>query len=574
MPRTFVPHRSSTDRSAADRRWIDHRRLAALIAVLTIGFVLLLVVPVFGPEPAIVVGPRTTVVTEPLAADGLPDYEAAWLAMMGPAPPPADNAAVDLLHATWPMGIPAADLPAVCRALGIPADSPGRRLDSIEGMNTTGGKMVYAAMDWRWPWKADEQPALAEWLESNGDSLDRLVAAADKPRYWFPSPSLLDEQPGLPGNMRFPDIQPLRDVVRLLRGRAMLHLGEGRHYAAWRELRAIRRWGYLLRDPGSGRGDGVVFLTSLAISGTAESAIVIHLLGDPDLPPDLVESIREEYLEGDVPIDLVELLRGDWLSLFDSTVWIAQRMPEARSTRSALVLQGMRANPVMAGILATRLDWNAILELLNEGRDDLNAALSRPTYLARLAEAYRLTRAWHAAVPPPGGETWSAEEILLILDTRRRAEAAAHYLLDEGAPLAVVYLDALTRWQAGVELSRTAAALAAWRADRPTGAGPYPEQLDELVPRYLARVPIDPFTDLPLRYERRGDGYLLMSVGHNGIDDGGDDQFLEIVDGEWSTEEERDAGSRGDLVVRMPVPRRPPADRVGDATDAPTGTVD
>jgi hypothetical protein len=49
-------------------------------------------------------------------------------------------------------------------------------------------------------------------------------------------------------------------------------------------------------------------------------------------------------------------------------------------------------------------------------------------------------------------------------------------------------------------------------------------------------VPIDPFNDLPLRYERRGDGYLLMSVSSNGIDDGGDGQDGWINDGEWQTE--------------------------------------
>ena len=197
-----------------------------------------------------------------------------------------------------------------------------------------------------WPWKAEEQPALPEWLEANGDALDSLAAAADKPRYWFPSPSLLDEQPGRLSDMLLPDVHRLRDVVRLLKGRVRLHLGEGRHHAAsrgitrhhaaWRDLRAIRRWGYLLCNPGSGPGSGVVFLTSLATLGTAEYAIAVDLLGDPDLPPDVVESIREEYAAIDVPFDLVEMMRGDWLSLRDSTVWISRRMPEARSARGAL----------------------------------------------------------------------------------------------------------------------------------------------------------------------------------------------------------------------------------------------
>ncbi len=558
----------------AANRW---RRVAWSVVVglaaLALPLVLVALFATYGPDPAIIVGPRTTVVTEPLAADGLPDYEAAWLVMSGPAPPPTDNAAVDLLRATWPMGLPVAELPNVCQALGVPADSPGRRLDTIDGMNATEGKMVFEAMQREWPWKANEQPALAEWLESNGDSLDSLVVAADKPRYWFPSPSLLDRRPGRLGEILSPDILRLRDVVRLLRRRAMLHLGEGRHHAAWRDLRAIRRWGSLLRDPGSGPRDGAVFLVSLSISATAESGIVVHLLGDPNLPPDLVESIREEYSAADVPIDLVELMRGDWLSLSDTTVWLAQRMPEGRSTRSALVLQGRGAHPVMARILATRLDWNAILELFNDGHRDMDAALSRPTYLARHAAAARLADAWDAAVLLPGGGAWSAEEILHFLDTRQRAAAAAHYLLDEGAPPAVGYLESVARWEANVELSRTAAALAAWRADRPTGASAYPERLDELVPRYLVAVPIDPFNDLPLRYERRGDGYLLMSVGSDGIDDGGDGQDGWINDGEWQTEPY--LGDRqADQVIRVPVPRRSPAERGGDASAAPADVVD
>jgi len=543
------------------------------LAALALLLVLVALFTTYGPDPGIVVGPRTTVVTEPLAADGLPDYEAAWLAMSGPAPPPTDNAAVDLLRAIWPMGVPAAELPKVCRALGIPADPPGRRLDSIEGMNTAGGQMVLEAMHREWPWKADEQPVLAEWLESNGDSLDSLVVAADKPRYWFPSPSLLDEQSGRLSDTLLPDVHRLRDVVRLLKGRALLHLGEGRHHAAWSDLRAIRRWGYLLRNPGSGPEGGVVFLTSLDISGTAEYAIAVDLLGDPDLPPDVVESIREEYAVTDVPFDLVEMMRGDWLSLRDSTVWIARRMPEARSARGALALQGWWANPVIAHILATRLDWNAILELLSEGRDDMDAALARPTHLARHAEAARLARAWHAAVPPPGGKTWSADEILLLLDARRRTKAMASYILDKGVP-AFGYLDSLARWQASVELSRTAAALAAWRADRPAGAGAYPERLDELVPRYLVEVPIDPFNDLPLRYERRGDGYLLMSVSSDGIDDGGDGRGGWIIDGEWQTEKYLGLDAYPDIVVRVPVPRRSPAERGGDASAAPADVVD
>ena len=61
-------------------------------------------------------------------------------------------------------------------------------------------------------------------------------------------------------------------------------------------------------------------------------------------------------------------------------------------------------------------------------------------------------------------------------------------------------------------------ALQAYRADH----GHYPEALQALVPRYLQRVPLDPFDPAkPLRYRREANGYLLYSIGPDGVDDGG-----------------------------------------------------
>lgn len=61
------------------------------------------------------------------------------------------------------------------------------------------------------------------------------------------------------------------------------------------------------------------------------------------------------------------------------------------------------------------------------------------------------------------------------------------------------------------------AALRAYRAEH----GGYPERLDELVPAYLTRVPVDPFDLRPLRYRREGDRFRCWSVGPDGRDDGG-----------------------------------------------------
>jgi hypothetical protein len=59
--------------------------------------------------------------------------------------------------------------------------------------------------------------------------------------------------------------------------------------------------------------------------------------------------------------------------------------------------------------------------------------------------------------------------------------------------------------------------LAAYRADHRA----YPASLNELAPKYLTRLPCDSFSDRPLHYQKQAAGFLLYSVGPNGVDDGG-----------------------------------------------------
>jgi hypothetical protein len=51
--------------------------------------------------------------------------------------------------------------------------------------------------------------------------------------------------------------------------------------------------------------------------------------------------------------------------------------------------------------------------------------------------------------------------------------------------------------------------------------GQFPETLQALVPEYLAAVPEDPIDLQPLRYRRDEEGYVVYSIGTNGVDDGG-----------------------------------------------------
>jgi len=51
-----------------------------------------------------------------------------------------------------------------------------------------------------------------------------------------------------------------------------------------------------------------------------------------------------------------------------------------------------------------------------------------------------------------------------------------------------------------------------------------PEKLEDVVPKHLEEIPADPFDGKPLRYKKLDKGYVIYSIGPNGVDDGGIDK--------------------------------------------------
>ena len=49
-----------------------------------------------------------------------------------------------------------------------------------------------------------------------------------------------------------------------------------------------------------------------------------------------------------------------------------------------------------------------------------------------------------------------------------------------------------------------------------------PTSLEQIVPKYLQRVPLDPFSGKPVVYHLQDANWLLYSVGADGVDDGGE----------------------------------------------------
>ena len=70
--------------------------------------------------------------------------------------------------------------------------------------------------------------------------------------------------------------------------------------------------------------------------------------------------------------------------------------------------------------------------------------------------------------------------------------------------------------------------------------GQCPETLDELVPGWLAALPLDPWSDKPFVYRRQnepdstGFGFMLYSIGANRVNDGGLHRGWSAIHGRWN----------------------------------------
>jgi hypothetical protein len=80
-------------------------------------------------------------------------------------------------------------------------------------------------------------------------------------------------------------------------------------------------------------------------------------------------------------------------------------------------------------------------------------------------------------------------------------------------------LEAHDRYQAILRTARVAVAVERYRLAHKDKQ--WPENLDQLVPAYLDKVPTDPFDEQPIRYRRIGKDVVIYSVGMDGVDDGG-----------------------------------------------------
>jgi hypothetical protein len=481
-------------------------------------------------DPPIVVARDTTFIAGPLRSDGLPDYEAFVRDQCRAGATPENNAAVPFWQAMWPTNLDRPDFEPMRKELGlkeIPSEkdalestrSPTFQKRILDGLHLNVDEADiddFVSPAITYAWTSNQFPPLAQWVEANKRPLDLLVEASRRPRYYSPSPTFLNDQHEMIVGMLLPGSQNLREAVRALGVRAMRHVGENRLDDAWNDLLAMHRFSRLVAQ-----GPTLVEqLVAIAVAGISNDG-TLALLSSDRLTPDLARRIKKDLDSLPDISRMTECIDSlERIMTLDAVVHM-------KLYGIFPTLEGLTDGPThpRSWTNSISFDGNVTMRRVNRWYDRIVAIMKIRDHETRQKEFAK----YETDLEAEGQRVKQPIRIFAaIFSLKSRSESI-------GAVLAALMLPAIQaadvaqdRGRTQLQLIRLAAAIAVYRVEHHS----YPAKLDDLVPGLIAELPTDVYNSKPFIYKRTDDGYLLYSVGSNGIDDRGDNSQMSRLAGE------------------------------------------
>jgi hypothetical protein len=523
------------------------------------------------PNSDITISKQTTYITGPLRADGLPNYEQYVRQKESAGITTENNAAVLLFQALWPSELEPAQYEPVLKELGlheIPAaesalqpvhgDANRKQVRAWMPKASTGDAeadpdpIIDRALDHCWA--SGQIPPLAKWVDANQQPLDLIVEASRRPRYYSPSPTLLDNHHDTLISVLLPGTQAVREAARGLSLRTMRRIGDNRLSDAWQDALAIFR---LSNHVAKGL-TLVEQLVAMALRGIACQSTTV-LLSSDHLSNELARQIQHD-LNSVAPLANVATCvdQMERISTLDSVVYASIYGFDALSKNGA-------PDAKRAAIERSSVDWNIVLKKLNAEYDEAAAAMRLPTG----AERRRAFERFNSNLEKEAGKTKQIGlTITAILSRSTRSELIGSIFAALMLPAIDAAANAEDRTNSVLAMTQLSAALAVYR----TSHDAYPEKIDVLIPAVIDKLPADSFNGKPFVYKRLGEGYLIHTVGMNGQDEAGSNNDLNTFEGrllddleptEADTVRDKIPTGSDDFSIRIPRPVfKLPPDRV------------
>jgi hypothetical protein len=520
---------------------MNRRRLKYLMLAVLAGIVALFVYAAWPGSSTFTISPETTYITKPLDADGYPDYVTALNERLRGAITPESNANVLIWQALGPHPEGATMPPEYFQWLGYQPPEEGEyfvpfnmflsdRLKEKyqERREELNDRQERAA---KWPWTETEELELAGWLARNEKPLAMVSKVVCRTEYYNPVVFRQSEHPNdslISASLS--NVFECRQLVKALACRGMMRLGKGQIDEAWQDLLTCHRLGRLIA-----RGASLQeMLVGVALDRVASIAVASYLDRAP-LSSDQINRCQKEFEQlpaGPVAADKIDL--HERFELLQVIMQLAKYGPDAFDKTPGPVASPSPHQRLLEKLFTRSIDWDPALRNTNEACDRAAATMRKTDRTTRNAELKVLDQEF--SDKKTAGLTQGGLLQTISMRPKERGELIGLILFGMALPAFEKMPQVADRCQQYHNNTRIAFALAAYHCDH----GRYPAKLDELSPKYIEQIPDDLFSGKPLTYRAEGKGYLLYSVGQNGIDDGGR-TFEDVPRGD-------------DIVIRMPAP--------------------
>lgn len=460
--------------------------------------------------PPFVISPQTTYLTEPRSTEfyGI-DYQSVIEKQLDPGVPPEDNG-FRLLTETFGRPffgdkIKDEHWTRLCRYLELPAEiEPKLTFDELT--LTPEEREIVGKLLWYNPLPLPEEavPIVQRWLDENNAALDLFVTVSQKPVLYVPpildgSDSTISTNEGI-----------YRKITNSLQIRAKYRLTIGETNKAWDDVLVIYR---LAEQHRRAVWNSLSFLYNVGFVGSANlsaESVLLHSGWTSDEICRKAEEImpfQRTFHEDEFKFFIRNerlIILDQWQGLTNGRYHFTQDAGQGYWDRLQLraMIRCMRPGIIMV--------------TTNQRFDELEQHFFNDAQVLESIRNKRFPDQWYAYQMV----AWYG-----VYGTMSRI------FCDIYDPFIFSYwaegLGCVSpRLQITTSLTRLAFALEAYRQDH---EGSYPDTLVDLKGRYIDEIPLDPFSGESFRYaaEPSGEGkpgFLLYSVGQNGIDEEGRDR--------------------------------------------------
>jgi hypothetical protein len=457
------------------------------------------------PAGRFTISRETTWITEPLTSDGFPDYLERFNQKNSQGVTPQNNAAAVIWQIVGPPEKPDPLRVEYFRRLGISIPPPkgdyllepeqwlAKQQDAKHSPEDDERIKRESQLALIRPWTAKEYPELAQWLTASDGLLNKAVEMSRLPKYYSP---LLSNSKSSRCSEAYPG--PTSEMMRVARGlrqRAMYRLGQQDVAGAWRDIVAVQRLAGLVSQ-----GADKMYGRFVSIHLVPTVVAFCHY---GRFTPQQAMRGRDEFAAQLIPFDFWQQWHGWERCVFLDAVCCAAREDPA-------LVDAAAGKPVPPD--AGAYDWDLVMR---RGNQIINQHLGVKQIANPREQLERLTSLNRDLIEARNSGNFPGA--ILLAGRQLRSEKLAVNLLSINVAFMGVIFNNHLRFETTDRMTSVVFTLAAYRAEH----GEYPKQLDSLVPKYIAALPVDAFGNVPLCYERTREGFRLWSCGLDGKDDGG-----------------------------------------------------